>query len=281
MEEEAIPISLPVADALLSAWVDFLTISIHTLLYHRGLYPRRTFLTARAFGAVVHQSRHPAVISWVASATDAVKSQIRAGAVERVSLVLYAPPPSALDTVHKPSLHNPTPTKAQYKSTSYQPSHKTAGAQTPPPVAERWVFNTGMFPIFPVSALPADTPDLVPGPAGGGNGDSAASDKHETIPGAASAQVNWVDVDEQLRGAIQRISHAAEKIQPLGEGATFTIAVEMRDDASAPLHHPQPWVPSEPTAQASGSQQDNTTTPIRTVTAGPLFFECWVEQTTT
>ncbi|KKA27282.1 hypothetical protein TD95_003475 [Thielaviopsis punctulata] len=286
-DRDTTPISISTANALLGAWSDFLTIALHTLLYHRGIYPRRTFLTARAFGAVVHQSRHPRVISWIRTAVEAVKEQIRTGAVERVVLVLYSPIPLA-PTTPQPSVSIAIPTEPNGSvSTLKTPARKNTqrtptsilkkpntiatprtGAQRTPAVAERWVFSTSMFPIFPVTAAPA---------AAAADFD-AAEDTAEDVAEAVAEQINWVDIDEQLRAALQRISHAADKLQPLGEGATFTLAVEMREDAPAPVGHPQPWIPSEFNSQASGPINTTNTVPIRSVTAGLLFFECWIEQ---
>ena len=50
--------------------------------------------------------------------------------------------------------------------------------------------------------------------------------------------------------------------------------------------HPQEWIPSQPNLQPAGSGtsvqgQDKggvKTTAVRSVEAGPLFFECWVEE---
>ncbi len=50
--------------------------------------------------------------------------------------------------------------------------------------------------------------------------------------------------------------------------------------------HPQPWVPSEPNLQPASKRRPARgrdiggagTTPVRSVEAGPLFFECWVEE---
>jgi mitotic spindle assembly checkpoint protein MAD2B len=50
--------------------------------------------------------------------------------------------------------------------------------------------------------------------------------------------------------------------------------------------HPQAWIPSEPNLQPKGKGRDVAggdiggvkTRPIRSVEAGPLFFECWVEE---
>ncbi|KAG5925361.1 hypothetical protein E4U42_004374, partial [Claviceps africana] len=56
------------ASFLLSSLANFLTVAIHSILYHRALYPPASFLTARAYNLAVHQSRHPAVCAWVRDA---------------------------------------------------------------------------------------------------------------------------------------------------------------------------------------------------------------------
>ncbi|CAF3510769.1 unnamed protein product [Fusarium graminearum] len=201
--------SVPAAQAshLLSSFTTFLTLTLHTLLYHRGLYPATTFLTARALNLPVHQSRHPGL-----------------------SIVMHAA--------------------------------KTFD------VLERWVFDVETFPV--------------------GWGDREERNYNPVLVEGVDEEggVNWTDVNEALRGALRRISHAAEMLSALPEGSTFTLAVELRDGASAPIGHPQHWIPSQPNLQpptdtslnqgsAIGGQN---TTPIRSVQAGPLFFECWIEQ---
>ena len=44
--------------------------------------------------------------------------------------------------------------------------------------------------------------------------------------------------------------------------------------------HPQPWIPTEPNLQKPHGKDlgGAKTTPIRSVEAGPLFFECWLEE---
>lgn len=127
--------------------------------------------------------------------------------------------------------------------------------------------------------------------------DNASGDENLTDAAAAAAAaaavdndqavaVNWVDVDEQLRGAVRRIAYAGEKMEVLPEGCTFTVAVELREEAAAPIGHPQPWIPSQPGLQPASRDRPQTghdiggtsTTPIRAIEAGPMFFECWVEE---
>lgn len=50
-----------------------------------------------------------------------------------------------------------------------------------------------------------------------------------------SGRINWTDVEEQFRGVLGRLSYAAESLDPVPEGCTFTVAVELRDEAAAPI----------------------------------------------
>ena len=173
-------IALPPASAspLLTSLTTFLTLTLHTLLYHRRLYPRETFLTARAYNLPVHQSRHPGVCAWVTDAVASVGVQLRRAAVERVVLAVHAP--------------------REFR------------------VLERWVFDVARFPEWGSTTA-----------SEGANGGAAA--------GEDDRLVNWTDVNEALRGALRRIAYAAEKMAAPPEGCTFTLAVELRDEASAPI----------------------------------------------
>ncbi|CEJ92282.1 hypothetical protein VHEMI07943 [[Torrubiella] hemipterigena] len=132
-------------------------------------------------------------------------------------------------------------------------------------VLERWVFDLSSFPAS--------------------FGDKAKVSR-DFKTGDTGGDVNWADVDEALRGALRRIAFRAEGKGKLPEGCTFTIAVELRDEAEPPISHPQVWIPSEPSLQVPSHRYPHhgtarggeLTTPIRAVQAGPLFFECWVEE---
>ncbi|KAI1478363.1 hypothetical protein K445DRAFT_319466 [Daldinia sp. EC12] len=142
-------------------------------------------------------------------------------------------------------------------------------------VMERWMFDVANFPAWkgfkeaPRNARMEGEDELVEG-----------------TESAAEGKVNWVNVDEQLRATVRKLAYTAEKMLSLPEGCTFTIAVELRDEGEAPIGHPQPWIPSQSNLQTKS--RDNPTpgqdiggaktTPLRTVEAGPLFFECWVEE---
>lgn len=268
---------VPIGDAriLFSSFSSFLTVSIHTVLYYRGIYPKQTFLSAKAFNLPVHQSRHPKVCSWINDAVDAVTAQLAQGRVERVAVVIHAPT--------NPSFLSATSTQQI----------------APGSVLERWMFDVSHFPAWPggIEALnnfrgesagneqkDDDGPEDEDG-SGDENTRDAAGDGGPAENDVASA-INWTDVDEQLRGAVRRIAYAGEKMEALPEGCTFTVAFELREEAQAPIGHPQPWIPSQPSLQPvsrTRSQKGHDvggakTTPIRAIEAGPLFLECWVEE---
>lgn len=240
------------ARALFNSFTSFLTVAIHTILYYRDIYPRQTFLSAKAFNLAVHQSRHPKVCAWINDAVDAVLTQLAKGAVDRVAVVIHSAPGTAL---------------------------------------ERWMFDVSHFPSWPggIEAMR----NFRHGDPRGDDDENASGDDNnaeaaiEPLPAGSDppSAINWADVDEHLRGAVRRLAYAGEKMEPLPKACTFTVAVELRDEAHAPIGHPQPWIPTQSQeARPPGSHAvkrpatDKTTVPIRSVEAGPLFFECWVEE---
>ncbi|KAK7429875.1 hypothetical protein QQZ08_003494 [Neonectria magnoliae] len=230
-QSPSLPLSL--ASALLSSFTTFITLALHSLLFHRGLYPPATFLTARALNLPVRQSRHPGLCAWINDAVAAVALQLQKGVVRRIAVVMHAP--KSFD------------------------------------VLERWVFDVEAFPAWG---------DLVR------DGEAAKEDTGAVAEDETEDLVNWTDVNEALRGALRRIAYAGETMPSLPEGSTFTLAVELRDEAPAPIGHPQHWIPSQPNLQPPTESSPNqgsslggiNTTPVRSVQAGPLFFECWIEQ---
>lgn len=81
----------PVLDnyhAVVSAFSDFLTVAIHTILYERDIYPRSSFLAARKFNCPVRQSRHPKVCKWIQDAVAAVEVEMLKVRVDICKVVL-------------------------------------------------------------------------------------------------------------------------------------------------------------------------------------------------
>ncbi|KAM3527814.1 hypothetical protein NHJ13051_002715 [Beauveria bassiana] len=244
------------AARLLSSFSSFLTVAVHSLLFHRALYPARSFLTTRAYNLPVHQSRHPGVCAWVADAVAAIAAQIRSGAARAVVLAVHAPQSMT--------------------------------------VLERWVFDLQSFPASwgdAAAAAGGGYRDKSDGPAAATGTDDLGAAGLESAAAAAAAaaaaetggegqdEVNWTDVNEGLRGALRRIAYAGEKSPPLPENCTFTLAVELRQESEAPIGHPQAWIPAEANKRdAAAGRPDMNTAPIRSVRAGPLFFECWLEK---
>ena len=62
--------------SVVSAFVTFLEVAVHTLLYERDVYPRTSFSAVRKYNHAVRQSRHPKVCKWVADAMAAVRKEV-------------------------------------------------------------------------------------------------------------------------------------------------------------------------------------------------------------
>ncbi|KAB5540362.1 DNA-binding protein [Coniochaeta sp. 2T2.1] len=272
------PAEIPLSQAhtLLTTFSTFLTISLHNILYYRSLYPRTTFLSSRAYNLPVHQNRHPKVCEWITSAISAVSAQLALGTVSRVAIVIHAP-------LH---INNGATQHGRFKGVP-------AGA-----VLERYVFDVSRFPSWPggpdamrdygnsLRRQDEEEDDVGRGsrfaPAAPDEEDDeqAERERERETKKKREGKINWTDVDEQFRGVLRRMASAAEKMEPLPEGCSFTVAVELRDESRAPIGHPQPWIPTKPNLQPpDGSDLGGAKTiPVRSVEAGPLFFECWVEE---
>lgn len=97
-------------------------------------------------------------------------------------------------------------------------------------VMERWMFDVARFPAWKgfkgASGLRTDEDD--DGAEGGGGAENFVDNPTE-------GKVNWSNVDEELRATMRKLAYAGEKMGPLPEGCTFTIAVELRDEGEAPI----------------------------------------------
>ncbi|KAK2789177.1 hypothetical protein FQN53_002402 [Emmonsiellopsis sp. PD_33] len=85
------PPPLPDTYAVLASSVaSFVAVSIHQILFLRAIYPQPTFLPVRHFNHPVRQSRHPRVCSWVTDACAAVEAQLLKCSVAAVSVVILS-----------------------------------------------------------------------------------------------------------------------------------------------------------------------------------------------
>ncbi|KAK4448030.1 DNA polymerase zeta processivity subunit [Podospora aff. communis PSN243] len=266
--QPANPNSLPLDQAhpLLTNFSSFLTVAIHNLLFYRSIYPPTTFLSTRAYNLPVHQNRHPKVCAWITDAVASVTTQLISGHVSRIAIVMHAP----LCGLPEPS--------------SFSFSHDYLKPLPPPgAILERWMFDVSRFPAWPHKPKESSTKAMAN--YGKMLGKEAKIEECREKQ-AADPSVNWADVNEQLRGALKRMAIAAEKMDALPEGCTFTVAVELKEEGLAPIGHPQAWIPSEPNLQTVSKSRfvagedvgGAKTTPVRSVEAGPLYFECWVEE---
>lgn len=212
----------PTYRQFVSTFADFLTVSIHTILYERSIYPATTFLSARKYNFAVRQNRHPKVCEWINDAVAAVEAELIKGVVEKISVVIY-------DSTNQP--------------------------------LERFVFDVSRFPVVPSQDL--DKPLVRDGPG---------QTPTDILP--------VVNLEEQFRATMSKLSNCRNMLRPIADGCAFTIAMDLREDGQAPLAHPQPWVPVQQSlSPASDSErQHSTTVPVRSIVAGEMVFETWIEE---
>jgi len=258
----------------ISHFTTFLTAYTHTLLYLRTLYPRTSFVHSRFHNTSVYQSRHPLVCEWITDAIAAVREELLKGSVARLAIVIF----------------------------SYEAGED--GAMGGAKVMERYMFDVSAFPVvdkgdrnMQIAWEGQETPTGSDDEEDGGvmrRGKTKALDAH--VP---------VDLSEQFRAALLALTTRTSVLAPLPPTCSFNISMELKDegDIDPPIGHPQPWVPVQPSLQKTGrkvtirneeneetvepGQQKNKegfdlggvrVTPIRSVEAGVLRFETWVEE---
>lgn len=129
-------------------------------------------------------------------------------------------------------------------------------------VLERFLFDISRFPIVD------------------------EKEKFTEFEGDARGLGNIVDIEEQLRAKIRKLDYLGGKMKPLPKNCTFTLAVELKDEADPPIGHPQPWVPSEPSLQTVGKTSERVgadlggvkSIPMGLVDAGDFVLEAWAEE---
>jgi len=143
-------------------------------------------------------------------------------------------------------------------------------------VMERFLFDVERLPVVPEREQ--CTEFVREGDGDGGEGEEVR------LKGVG---VSAVDVEEQLRATIRKLAYCGEKLGELPERCTYTVAVELKDSAEAPIGHPQAWVPSEPSLQ-TGEKGDSKrvgsdlggvkSVPVRAVETGEFILETWIEE---
>jgi mitotic spindle assembly checkpoint protein MAD2B len=248
IEEDSL--SLDHAHILLTSFNSFLTVAIHNILYYRNIYPRSTFLAAKAYNLPVHQNRHPKVCAWIRDAVDAVAAQLSTGHVSRIAIVIHSPlepslPPFSLNP--SPTQDSPTPTPSSPPPPSPSPSQEEPPTVPPGAVLERWLISTPSLPTWPT---PKSKSTTTTNPTSAKETSKAMSNFSRILtrdarseqarerhlgPDPLNPSFAWVDLDEQLRGALRRMASVAEGMEALPEGCTFTVAVELDEEGRAPI----------------------------------------------
>ncbi|KAJ4326076.1 hypothetical protein N0V94_000238 [Neodidymelliopsis sp. IMI 364377] len=281
----------------LSAFTNFLTAYTHTLLYLRTLYPRTSFVHSRFHNTSVYQSRHPLVCEWIRDAIAAVRTELLAGSVSRIAIVIFS-----------------------YGSGNGNGSGGTGDVQ----ILERFMLDVSAFPVVdkdernmelewsPQSSR-ASSRSASPSserPLGDETPTHSRSRSREPRPLDFGVDTN---LSEQFRAALISLNTRCAQLLPLPERCSFNISMELKDEADIdpPVDHPQAWIPVQPSLQKTGRRNDKharveeegaeegstqeskenkdgrklgadlggvRVTPIRTVEAGTFRFETWVEE---
>ncbi|KAI9826098.1 MAG: hypothetical protein M1832_000547 [Thelocarpon impressellum] len=146
---------------------------------------------------------------------------------------------------------------------------------------ERFLFDVSHLPIVPPSEVLTEFEEPL-------ESDDEVDEVVEVVePDVTAPTINDVDVEEQFRAIMQRLAFCGSTLGKLPDGCSFTLCVELSDEAEPPIRHPQPWIPSQPSLQPRAEGDKKTmgsdlggvkTTPVRTVEAGDFFLEMWIEE---
>ncbi|EPS40210.1 hypothetical protein H072_5977 [Dactylellina haptotyla CBS 200.50] len=222
---------------LVASFADLLLVSIHTILYERGIYPASLFIAARKYNHPVRQARHPRVCQWIQDAVTACSEELLKCTVDLVSVNIISP-------TNKP--------------------------------LERFVFDVSRFPVVAQSDI--HSPFVV----------AAAYDDLNSTPTVPDSQdSHQVDIEEQLRAIITKLSYSSVKLGKLPKDCTFSVSMELKQDSPVPEGNPPVWVAAEhqggdnPRRQGASSQkaaETNRTIPVRSLDMGAFALETWVEE---
>ncbi|GAB7338644.1 hypothetical protein MBLNU457_5377t1 [Dothideomycetes sp. NU457] len=137
---------------------------------------------------------------------------------------------------------------------------------------ERFMFDVSHFPVVPAAEhlTPLERRD-------------DSGEKRTVLP--------MGDLEEQMRAAMARLSGCGALLRPVPEGCSFTVVVELKEESEPPIGHPQAWIPVQPALQKTVRRGEdgllvergaelggNKVTPLRSVAAGEMMFEMWIEE---
>lgn len=118
--------------------------------------------------------------------------------------------------------------------------------------------------------------------------DGDDNDNLERTQGGSAEAMNWKDLNDQLRGVLQRLAQAGQQVAALPDGCTFTMAIELGDGDkpegdTKTRDMDTTWIPEMGSHKRKfgggpASGVGVSTTSIRSVDSAPLFLECWVEE---
>lgn len=145
-------------------------------------------------------------------------------------------------------------------------------------IMERFLFDVSRFPSVPEREIYTTFET-----AEGGTGSGKAVEGEGEEDGPLKNPQSIVDIEEQLRATVRKLAYCGFKLGSLPDNCSFTVAVELKEQAEPPIGNPQPWVPSEPSLQVQKKHVGRDvggvrTMPVRAVEAGEFVLESWVEE---
>ena len=246
--------STPFTEAL-SHFKNFLLAYIHSILYLRNIYHPTTFVQARFHNTAVHQSRHPAVCTYIQNAAIAIHAELLIGVVARIGVVLYC-------------------------------LEGDADGEGRVQAVERYVLDVNAIPAvgnmiregeadsaernlpYPVSSFTSNTKEsMVLGSLGHCKASSVPLD--ETTP---------PDLSEQFRATLVQLTTHCSKRKCLPESTAWQIYMELKVGNDVPTQHPKQWGPVQLPIKAAETEDTRFEIhPVRKLVYGALILDTWIE----
>lgn len=227
---------------LVNLYTTHLTISIHTILASRALYPSTSFLRARAYNLPVMQSRHPGVCQWITDAVKAVEVELLKGSVARVALVIWG------------AWWEGGGSDGSGTGNSGDSRFMAGNGEDAALPLERYVWDVSRWPVIPAAELhtaltraPSDRTKTTAATAEIQSEQDPTDEERRNAFQATLKQAHS-DLHEQFRALLSRLTSISARLAPLPGGAdrcTYTLAVELKEECEPPIGHPQVWVPAE------------------------------------